>query len=250
MSFDLDQLIAELPELSPPVELQEHVLGMVCDEMDSNMGQDARWTRSWVYPGIAVAAAAVLMIAMPTEELPGPGTTDAGSETSEQDPELGLVEGDLDAMVQKGAGPVIPGVELVMSVRSQGEEARLDRSLSYDNGDELYFMAIGEAPAELALLRVDENSVDLVHTQVLTEGRELLSLDSAQPLAWRVEPGEGSAIFALLTQPTGLESEALSWEDVVGQLEGIYDLEHAEGVCSALLDLDLRCSAQAVRVNP
>jgi hypothetical protein len=254
MSFDLDQLIAELPHPSPPVELHDQVLGLVTDEMDSDARKVA-WgrRRSWAYPGLALAAAALLMVTMPSENLPGPGSTETISEVSApsgtQGPTAEPEKGDLDGMVPKGAGLVIPSVELMMSVRSQGEETRLDRTRAYGTGDELYFMAWVDAPADLALVRVDTGSVELVHTQQLSQGRALLSL-AEQPLAWRLESGESSAIFALLAQSPGLESEALSWEMVVGQLEGTYDLEHADGVCSALLGLDLRCSAQAVRVNP
>ena len=78
MSFDLDQLIAELPELSPPVELRHHVLGLVTDEMESDSRKaSGSWNRSWIYPGLAIAAAAVLMVfglgqlrSMPVDILP------------------------------------------------------------------------------------------------------------------------------------------------------------------------------------
>ena len=136
-----------------------------------------------------------------------------------------------------------------MSVRSQGSAERLDRVRTYEPGDELYFRADVDSNAELALVRVTRESATVVHSQGLAVGNALLSLDAGQPLAWRVEAGEGSAIFALLAQPMGLESEALSWEEVGEGLEGTYDLEHAEGVCGALLDLELSCSAEAVRVK-
>jgi hypothetical protein len=253
MSLDLDQRIAELPELQPPAELRDRVLAEVKQEMlqPAALASSSRSRRAWLYPGLAMAAAALLFVSLPGPEVQDLNLVSASPESRVVS--TAVPRADPADLVPKGAGAVTPAVQLKMSVRSGDTVSRLVEGAAYPSGAELYFRASVGAAAELTLIRVNADAIERVHQQSVSAGDTDLSLADGVPLAWRIEDGETSAIYALLAEAQaegGLHRAATSWELVVSRLDGAYDLDHADVLCSALQGLDLRCFTQVVRVNP
>ena len=59
-----------------------------------------------------------------------------------------------------------------------------------------------------------------------------------------------TAIFALLARAPTTEEPTPDWNEVVRHLGGSYDPNDANRVCTDLLDLDVRCDARTVLVEP
>ena len=243
----LDAILAQMPEIEPPAALVADTL----EAMDAlvaasnraapaapppaladppapvvpaaNASPAAGWRRTapMVGLGVALAAAAALVVVPSTPE-----------------------PGDLDGMTERGVSARLPHVTLKVAVDRDGEVARLSRGAAYGPGDTLYFRASVDDAAWLSLVRVDAQGARMVHQQLVSSGEADLALDSG-PLAWRVEPGETDAVFAVLA---GRDWVAAS--EVEAALAGAYTGGDAPAVCAAARALDVRCAAELVRTAP
>ncbi len=259
MSFDLDQALSDLPEISPPPELASRVLGEVLQEMAADASpEDLDSPRPvWLYPALAVAAAVLVVVSLP-EDGPGAPTGEQGAlplagdgSSSDVGSSSLEAEGDLAGMSQKGAGVDAPIVDLAMSVRS-GEQppTRLSRGHLHQPGDVLYFRGRLPVDSWVTLVRVDARSIDPFHEQQMSQGEADLSLSEGRPVGWQVEEGESTAVYALLAQPRSSEVSRVPWSEVEARLQGVYDRENPGAVCAALLGLPIGCEAQLVQVQP
>jgi hypothetical protein len=257
MSLDLDRMLLDLPQIQPPPELVSQVLGEVLEEMESDVTPETLGSarRTWIYPALAVAAALLLVVSIPDEGPAGPlGTPDGRTAEMTPSTESALshgVEGNLDGMSQKGAGVIAPVVAFAMSVRTEDESpVRLDRLRLHLPGEELYFRGRVDVASEVALVRLDSESVTAVHRQEMQPVGADLTLSNGQLMAWQIDDGETSAVYALLAQPLTLDDREDLWNEVEDRLEGVYDPQSPGAVCAALLGLPIGCEAQLVQVQP
>jgi hypothetical protein len=154
-------------------------------------------------------------------------------------------------MSQKGAGVIAPVVAFAMSVRTEAEPpARLDRLRIHRPGEELYFRGRVDVPSEVALVRLDSESVILVHRQEMQTVGADLTLPTGQLMAWQIDEDETSAVYALLAQPLALDDREVLWNEVEDRLIGVYDPQSPDAVCAALLGLPIGCETQLVQVQP
>lgn len=149
---------------------------------------------------------------------------------------------DPDRFVQKGVGERLPDVALKVAVSRDGQVERHSTGTRYAPGDTLYFRAQVDQPAWVGLLRVDPSGAQLVHAEELPAGEADLRLGSG-PLAWRIEEGEGSAVFALVATAGEPGPEALV--SALGSVNA-----DPGAVCAAVEALGARCAAVPVGVQP
>lgn len=214
----VDDLAQDLPTIEPPAELASATLEMVLCEMRPRRSGRSRW---WA-GGAAVLAAAALALAV----LPRPPPPD------------------LSRLVERGVGERTPEVALKVAVDTSDGVARLSRDRAYHSGDTLYFRANVDTGAWVALVRVGATGAEVVHQQQVTAGEADLAFEGG-PLAWRLDPGEGDAVFALLAATSPVDLAA-----VEAALSGAYDRQETDATCRAVLPLGLRCSAVRVQVLP
>jgi hypothetical protein len=133
-----------------------------------------------------------------------------------------------------------PAVDLQVAVLRDGSLERYRADSAYASGDVLYFRARSDRPTTATLLRVSQGRVERVHAQPLI-GSEAEDLRlGGHPLAWTIEPGEGSASFVLIAGDSGAGVGDL--EVVLGQSGG------GCGMVSATLDVG--CTHIDVEVAP
>ena len=213
----IDDLAASLPVLQPPPALATATLDAALSEMAP------RRRRGWWAGGaVALAVAAALVVAVLPSEPPA----------------------DIAQMVERGVGESSPDVALKVAVDTSDGMSRLNRERAYHSGDTLYFRAQVDRSAWVALFRVDATGASLVHVQRVSAGEADLALEGG-PLAWRLEPGEHDAVFALLAS-----SSKLDVHSVEAVLSGAYDAQDPDASCRAVADLGARCSAVTVQVAP
>ena len=279
MSLNLDDLIAELPELAPPKGLKQDVLARVQAEMlqSEELHLSAGRHRSWLYPVLAIAAAMLLMFNLPSDEIPGPGKstpptfdstetsaavensgitargTDArrASNPAMATPDESIVPlGHVEQMVQKGAGEVVPRVELKMSVETIDGRARLDSTRSYSAGNRIYFRAWVDSPASLALIRLSNSDLQTLKVQKVDAGEHDLMWNASEPLAWEIEKNETTATYVLLAKAQEAVTDSENWSSLVDGMDWTYDEEHPIGICRSISAPDVGCTAVNVRVTP
>lgn len=231
----LSAAVADLPLLHPPRGLAKSTLEAVLAELRADAAGGAPppvavpappvpppANRPWRWLVALGAAAAVALLAVPA---PDPAV-------------------DTSQLVERGVGDRLPSVDLKVAVDQGGQVGRLSRDASYGAGDTLYFRAAVDDQATVTLVRVDAAGATVVHQQRVSPGEADLALGSG-PLGWRLEPGEGDAIFAVLATLEPLPAAA-----VVDALQGAYTMGDPAVVCSAAHALNARCSAELVRVSP
>jgi len=227
--LEVEWAAADLPELAPPTELVDATLAA----MDAELAQDrpsnvvaGPWMARWGAGIVALAAAALaLVVVLPSS--PSPGERE---------------------LVQKGVGEGLADVSLKVAVDQDGALSRLSRAEDYGSGDTLYFRAQLDRPAQVALLRIDASSATVVHQGSLPAGEDDLRLGSA-PLAWRIEDGEGDAVFALVALPAELAAQDLA-NHLTATAVDPEALANEARVCKLVSELGARCTAVSVGVSP
>ncbi len=255
----LDALTTNLPNLVAPADVQQAVLdsvrGWASDSDAAGDGAPMRdaagapppWTREQAANGapsaapsdfppqplrprrrrwvsgvwILAAAAALLLVVRPTSSPP-----------------------DVSTMVERGAGERQPDLALKLAARHGGALGRHATTTEYDVGDELFFRARVDQPTTVLLVRIDSASAKVVHRQALPADEVDLTLRD-QPLAWRIEPGEQPAVFALVAA-----AQPLSDAVVEDALARTYDEHDDSAVCRAAEALGARCASTIVRTLP
>lgn len=203
--WDFDALFAELPPPPVPPELAARTLRRVEAEMPAPRSRRWPWAA-----GLALAAAALLTVSLPGDEA-----------------------ADLSALTEKGAGVTLPELALEAAVsRGGAPPSRYRTDTRYSEGDIFYFRVSSDLPTTATLVRVDEQSVELVHQQPLAAGAVDLRRGE-QLLAWKIEPGEQSADFVLLAgaapQPEAISSAlAADAPDPCAALEAALDTSCAQ----------------------
>lgn len=282
MSLDLDQLIADLPELEPPLGLKHEVLACVQSEMAQSPADSSESgrNRAWWYPALAMAAAILLMFSLPSDEIPGPGNSTpaspessgttrpvssadmavngSGSKTDNRPSSPGDVSadesivplGNVEQMVQKGVGEVIPRVELKMSIETMDGRARIETDRSYEAGHRIYFRAWVDSAASLVLIRLTDDSSQTLKVQDVAAGEHDVMWNASEPLAWEIEPNEANATYILLAKARETVSDREAWESLVDGINWTYDVENPKRTCRSLSVPDVGCAAVSVRVRP
>jgi hypothetical protein len=215
----LDALAASLPAIAPPPALRDQVAAAMQDALRAPSPSSLRRVRrAWLGGTMSLtAAAALLLVAL--RDPPPPAAA---------------------PMVERGVGERAPDVALKIAVERQGQLGRLSQQGRYEAGDLLYFRGTVDQSAQVGLLRVDAAGARLVHAQALPAGEADLRRDGG-PLAWRIDPGEGPAVWALVAGAAPPDSEALR-----SALASAYAGEDADAVCRGAVALGLRCAALAV----
>lgn len=154
--------------------------------------------------------------------------------------------GDPANMVARGDGSSLPSVDLKMAVEHQGQLERL-REGRYPPGDKLFFRVASDGPGWATLIRVDSAGVELLDQREVAAGEADLSLDG-RPLAWTLEAGDPSSVFALLGSEAPLDPDALD-ALLRTQVEGGH-AEDADAICTVAAQAGLRCDAAWVGVEP
>ncbi len=139
-------------------------------------------------------------------------------------------------LIERGVGVAIPEVGLKIAVSTGGGLARLKPGAAYAPGDTLYFRAAVPGPTPAALLRHGAAGTEVIGRFTLPAGETDLGA-AASALAWRLETGEGSSVFALVASPQLPDDEALS------RLAG-------PGLCESALAAGLGCAEAPVTVSP
>ncbi len=214
----VDAAARALPEIPPPEPLVAATWAAVEAEM-APPRRARRW--AWAGAGLALAAAALLAVRAPDPAPADPGT-----------------------LVPRGSGEDLPAIELQAAVASGGRAARLARGAAVRPGETVYFRVHLDRPAWVGLVRLDAGGARLVHAGPVAAGAGELAAEG-RPLGWRVEPGEGDAVFAVIAAPS-----ALSPQRVEDALSGAYDADDPRRACRAAASLGARCDAVAVKVAP
>lgn len=219
---EIDQLAALLPLLrAPPALLARTAALMQAEAAPPDRAQPPpfrRRRRAWLGGTMSLSAAAALFLFV----WPRPPTPDP------------------TAMVERGVGDRTPEVGLKVAVERQGQLDRLNQAEEYAAGDILYFRGAVDQAADVALLRVDADGAQLVHRQALAAGDWDLT-GAGGPLAWKIDPGESDAVWALIGDAGPLDAEAAR-----SALAPAYDGGDPSAVCARAQHLGLRCAAVTV----
>jgi len=227
--LEVEWAAADLPELEPPTELIDTTLAAMDEELAEELPSNVvagPWMRRW---GASIAALAAAALALVFVLPPSPSPADR-------------------EFVQKGVGEGLADISLKVAVEQDGGLSRLSRAESYSSGDTLYFRANLDRPGQVSLLRVDATSATVVHEGSLPAGEDDLRLGSA-PLAWRIEDGEGDAIFALVVLPSELAAHDLARHLTAATLDP-EGLANEDRVCQLVSEFGARCTAVSVGVSP
>jgi len=236
----LDSLVHDLPELTPPADLNAMILEQVAltPQDDAIPSAEApvvaaqvlepvapanTGARRWAwFAGPAVVAAAALL-----------ATIWAGPSLLNIDDGVGD-PADWTARGTEGAGP---GVDLMMAVQTPNGTDRFSRGEAYEAGDTLMFRVDAHAAGTVYLVRVDSEGTELLHEQSVTTGAADLQTGD-QVVGYELESGEPTAVFAVIRTDTPIEPQAL--------VEGLSVPTDVESVCAAAHALGGRCSAERV----
>ena len=151
--------------------------------------------------------------------------------------------GDPTAQVARGDGDTAPMVHLKLAARRGGQLERLRDGAPLAPGDELMFRVQLAADGYVALVRADAAGVNVLHVTPQGAGEADLRLGD-DPLAWSVDPGDQSGVFAILSA-----SEPLRAETLRDELRGV-DLSSPTALCRGALALGYPCDAAFVEVSP
>ncbi|MCK6520021.1 hypothetical protein L6R49_01155 [Myxococcota bacterium] len=151
--------------------------------------------------------------------------------------------GDPAAQVARGDAESAPMVHLKLAARRGGQLERLRDGAPLAPGDELMFRVQLAADGWVALVRADAAGVKVLHVAAQGAGEEDLRLGAA-PLAWSVDPGDQSGVFAVLSASEPLGAETLN--------EALADLDPSSptALCRGALALGYPCDAAYVEVRP
>ena len=151
--------------------------------------------------------------------------------------------GDPAAQVARGDAGSAPMVHLKLAARRGGQLERLRDGAPLAPGDELMCRVQLAADGWVALVRADAAGVSVLHVTPQAAGEADLRL-GADPLAWSVEAGDESGVFAVLsaTEPLGAES----LRDELSAL----DPSSPTALCRGALALGYPCDAAFVEVSP
>lgn len=213
---DVDSAAAALPVLAPPPQLRDQTLALVMDEL-----APPRRRRPWlrVLAG-GLAAAAALVVLLPRRSAPPPPSE----------------------LVERGVGERLPETALKIAVQTRSGLERLRTDRSYGPGDTLRFRASLDQPATVGLVRATGDDAELIAVWQLPAGEHELSADEGA-LAWRIEPGETTATFALLAGPPDRDPAAL--DELAPRAT-----ESAGTLCAAARSSGWACDAHVVEVAP
>lgn len=213
---ELDDAAAALPVLGPEPALRDQTLALVMDELDP-----PRRRRPWlrVLAGGLAAAVAVVFL-LPRSAAPPP--------TSE--------------LVERGAGERLPETALKIAVQTRSGLERLRTDRRYAPGDTLLFRAALDQPATVGLLRDSGDGAELLAVWQLPAGEHELTAGEGA-LAWRIEPGETTATYALLAGPADRDPAAL--EELAPRATA-----SSGTLCGAARSSGWACDAHVVEVAP
>ena len=222
----------EFLSMEPPVELCTATLAAVFDQEPSFLASpsgapvvetlqpanNARWFKFVV--ACLGAVAAVLLVVHGS-----PGT------------------GDVSSMTARGLDESTPTVALKMAARHQGQLDRFRSDRGYGPGDVLYFRYQADGQAWLHLVHADETGVHVLDQRSVQAGEADLSV-GGEPLAWTIDEGDDSSVFALVTSNQPLEAGLL--EQALSESGNIED---AEALCLAAARAGLSCDSVRVEVR-
>lgn len=212
--------------MEPPAELCEATLAAVFDQEPiaapvvetPQPANNARWFKLVV--ACLGAVAAVLLVVHGSPET-----------------------GDVSSMTARGLDESTPTVALKMAARHDGQLDRFRSDRGYGPGDVLYFRYQADGEAWLHLIHADETGVHVLDQRRIEPGEEDLAVDG-EPLAWTIDAGDDSSVFALVTSNEALQADLL--ERALGEQGTIED---AETLCVAAARAGLSCDGVRVEVK-
>ncbi|HCH62718.1 MAG: hypothetical protein CL927_01020 [Deltaproteobacteria bacterium] len=225
----IDHLAASLPVLAVPTDLSLRTLDRVRAEMQEDTAptftqrpnRPSRRRSVLFWGGALTMAAAAALFVMPRDPVPAPP----------------------ERLVARGSAASLPTVSLKMAVHDGAELQRHRADQKYPSGTRVQFRVGLDQAAEVALLRVADDRVDVVTRTSMNQGDQDILLGS-NPLAWEVEPGEGSAHFVVLAGPKGAMPDDLT--EVVGSDAG--NVGSQPGPCATVTAL--ACDQRLLQVSP
>lgn len=190
------ELFTALAPPAVPAALRARTLTAVDAEMGIRPAR--RWRRA--APLVLLAAAALLVVALPSDDAP-----------------------DISTFSVKGPGASLPHLDLKVVVEQGGVLARYRADTPYHVGDAFYFRVSVDTPATATLLHIVGDEAVVVHAQPVEGlGDEDLRIDG-QPLAWELEPGEQAASLVVLAgEPLPVESVGLDGQATCAALASAF----------------------------
>ena len=219
-----DEALRAFADIEPPQELCEATLAAVFDEetIVEDAVPEAANNRRWykfVVAGLGAVATVLLVV-------------HASPET-----------GDVSSMKARGLDHSTPSVALKMATRQDGKLDRFHTGQRYGPGDVLYFRYQTDGDAWMHLVHADHHGVQVIDQRKVQAGEADLSLDGS-PLAWTLEKGDQSCVFALITSNEPIDPELLQQA-----LAGSGKIEDADTLCMAAARAGLHCDGVRVEVK-
>lgn len=152
--------------------------------------------------------------------------------------------GDVSSMTARGLDESTPTVALKMAAKQDGQLDRFRSDRDYGPGDVLYFRYQAGGDAWLHLVHATPDGVEVLDQRKVDAGEADLSGRDGQPLAWTVEEGDGSSVFALVTSNDVLDAEAL---EQALQVSG--NTQDPGALCTAAARAGLQCDGVRVEVK-
>jgi len=159
----------------------------------------------------------------------------------------GQQPGDIDAMVPRGQGFDLPGLDLRMAVRQGDVVDRLRADRAYRHGDVFYFRYEAGAEGWIHLVHASDAGIEVLESVEVAAGSADLTRGS-EPLAWTIDDSDPTeAVFALVRTESPVGSDDLS-RVLIEALGGGSPLQPGS-LCLAATRLGLSCDAQDVQVQ-
>lgn len=220
-----DEAMDEFAGVDLPPGLAERTLSAV-DAAREIEPAPANKPRRWiplVVAGLAVAAATLLVVR-------------AAPET-----------GDVSSMTARGLDETTPEVALKMAAERDGKVGRFRDDMTYRAGDALYFRYQMGSDGWVHLVHASPDGVEVLSQSGVTRGEDDLTVQGHQ-VVWRLEEGDPSAVFALVSTRDDVDAKQLAGE-LEDRLQPGQTVDPAD-LCQAAAETGRRCDAVYVEVQP
>lgn len=220
-----DEAMDEFASVELPPGLAEKTLAAVAEVRESDpkpANTPGRWARL-VVAGLAVAAATLLVVRTAPET------------------------GDVSSMTARGLDETTPEVALKMAAERDGKVDRFRDDTTYRAGDALYFRYQMGSDGWVHLVHASPDGVKVITQSGASRGEDDLKVSGHQ-VVWRLEEGDPSAVFALVSTREDIDADRLARE-LEDRLQSGQTVE-PDDLCQAAAETGRRCDAVYVEVQP
>ncbi|MCP4810655.1 MAG: hypothetical protein GY913_18430 [Proteobacteria bacterium] len=220
-----DEAMDEFAGVELPAGLADSTLAAVRASRQSEplaANRPSRW-KAFVVAGLAVAAATLLVVR-------------AAPET-----------GDVSSMTARGLDETTPEVALKMAAERDGKVDRFRDDMTYRAGDALYFRYQMASDGWVHLVHAGPTGVEVLSQSGVSRGEDDLTVSGHQ-VVWRLEEGDPSAVFALVSTREDIDAATLARE-LEDRLQAGQTVE-PDDLCQAAAETGRRCDAVFVEVQP